>query len=114
MGPELTDILSSLTCIVVMVLVLKVWTPKNILRLEGDKPITVAAKRHTPAKLLMAWLPYMLLVAFVLVWGEADVKLAINRWTNSLLPDFLSAQPQRIQRPAGAGSAQPDRRGSHP
>jgi lactate permease len=23
---------------------------------------------------------------FVLVWGEADVKLALNRWTNSLLP----------------------------
>src|SRR5678815_5052474 len=34
MGPELTDILSSLTCIVVMVVVLKVWTPKTIMRLE--------------------------------------------------------------------------------
>ena len=40
-GPELTDILSSLTCIVVMVLVLKLWTPKNIMRLEGDKPVTL-------------------------------------------------------------------------
>src|SRR5882762_3869524 len=37
-GPELTDIVSSLTCIVVMVAVLKFWKPKNILRLEGDKP----------------------------------------------------------------------------
>ena len=36
MGPELTDILSSLTCIVVMVPVLKLWKPKNIMRLEGD------------------------------------------------------------------------------
>ena len=42
-GPELTDILSSLTCIVVMVLVLKFWKPKTIMRLEGDKP--VAARR---------------------------------------------------------------------
>ena len=40
-GPELTDILSSLTCIVVMVLVLKLWKPKTIMRLEGDKPATV-------------------------------------------------------------------------
>jgi len=32
-------------------------------------------------------------VLFVLVWGEADVKLAINRWTNSLLPDFLPRSP---------------------
>ena len=38
MGPELTDILSSLTCIIVMVAVLKLWKPKNIMRLEGDQP----------------------------------------------------------------------------
>src|SRR5581483_2145661 len=37
-GPELTDIMSSLTCIVVMVLVLKLWTPRRIHRLEGDAP----------------------------------------------------------------------------
>src|SRR6516225_8516397 len=38
MGPELTDILSSLVCIVVMVLVIKAWKPPTILRLEGDQP----------------------------------------------------------------------------
>jgi lactate permease len=35
MGPELTDVLSSLTCIVVMVFVLKVWKPREILRHES-------------------------------------------------------------------------------
>jgi lactate permease len=88
-GPELTDIMSSLTCIAVMVLVLKLWKPKNILRLEGDKPIAVAPKHHSGAEIFAAWLPYILLVAFVLVWGEPHVKLAINRWTDSLLPAFL-------------------------
>ncbi len=29
MGPELTDILSSLTCIIVMVAVLKLWKPRT-------------------------------------------------------------------------------------
>ncbi|MBW8868351.1 MAG: L-lactate permease, partial [Acidobacteria bacterium] len=38
-GPELTDISSSLTCIGVMVLMLKIWKPRTILRLEGDTPI---------------------------------------------------------------------------
>jgi hypothetical protein len=38
-GPELTDIMSSLTCIIVMVAVLKLWRPKTIMRLEGDQPI---------------------------------------------------------------------------
>src|SRR6476620_2340507 len=50
-GPELTDIASSLTCIGVMVLVLKLWKPRNILRLEGDIPITAAPPRHSAAEL---------------------------------------------------------------
>ena len=93
MGPELTDILSSLTCIVVMVLVLKFWKPKNILRLEGDKPIDATPKHHTPGELFSAWLPYLLLVVFVLVWGEPSVKAAINRFTDSLLPAFVPQSP---------------------
>src|ERR671912_2077245 len=86
MGPELTDIMSSLTCIVVMVVVLKVWKPKTIMRLEGDKPVEAAVQRHSPGELFMAWLPYILLVIFVLLWGEADIKARINAWTDSLLP----------------------------
>jgi lactate permease len=37
----------------------------------------------------MAWLPYMLLVVFVLTWGEISVKRAIDTFTNGLLPSFL-------------------------
>jgi len=92
-GPELTDIASSLTCIAVMVLVLKVWKPKTIMRLEGDKPVTIAARKHSGGELFAAWLPYLLLVVFVLVWGEADVKLAMNRWTDGLLPASLAQSP---------------------
>ena len=107
-GPELTDIASSLTCIAVMVLVMKFWTPRNIMHLEGDKPasvpswtpqqgvrveshgnVAVAVRKHSAVEIFSAWLPYLLLVAFVLVWGEADVKAAINRWTNSLLPSGI-------------------------
>ena len=88
-GPELTDIMSSLTCIFVMVVVLKVWKPKTILRLEGDTPITATVKRHSPGEMFMAWVPYLLLVVFVLAWGEPQIKAAIDRWTHSLLPSFL-------------------------
>ncbi len=88
-GPELTDIMSSLTCIVVMVLVLKLWKPKQILRLEGDRPVTGATAHHSASEVVVAWLPYILLVAFVLIWGDSDVKRAINKWTNGLLPAFL-------------------------
>src|SRR5262245_54407465 len=44
MGPELTDIMSSLTCIGVMVLVLKIWKPREVMRLEGDQLATFAVK----------------------------------------------------------------------
>jgi len=95
-GPELTDILSSLACIGAMVLVIKFWKPKNIFRLEGEKPATVAPKRHTPGELFQAWMPYMLLVAFVLVWGVADVKALLDRFTNGLLPSFLPRNPNGL------------------
>ena len=88
-GPELTDIASSLTCIVVMVIVLKVWTPPSIMRLEGDTSTSGTVKRHSMAEVVSGWLPYAFLVMFVLVWGEPGVKVVINRWTDSLLPAWI-------------------------
>ena len=35
----------------------------------------------------MAWLPYLLLVVFVLAWGEPSIKAQIDAWTHSVLPD---------------------------
>jgi lactate permease len=92
MGPELTDILSSLTCIVVMVFVLKFWKPRHVLRLETDRPVTAVGadmKRHTPGEIFLAWSPYLLLVIFVLFFGAPAIKAAIDRWTNGVMPSFL-------------------------
>ncbi len=88
-GPELTDIMSSLTCIVVMVLVMKFWKPKTIMRLDGEGPATLAMKGHTGSEVFMAWAPYLLLVVFVLLWGAPQIKLALDQWTNGLMPSFL-------------------------
>ena len=93
LGPELTDIMSSLTCIGVMVIFLKLWKPKEILRLEGDKPIVAGMKKHVPREVFMAWLPYMLLVVSVLILGEPSVKGRINAWTDTFLPDSVRAEP---------------------
>jgi lactate permease len=89
LGPELTDILSSLSCIVVMVFVLKLWRPKNVMRLEGDQPITAKARTHSVGEVFSAWLPYVLLVAFVLAWGAPSIKASLDRWTHGILsPSF--------------------------
>jgi lactate permease len=88
-GPELTDILSSLTCIVVMIAVLKFWKPANIMRLEGDQPVSVTKSRHTGGQIFLAWAPYLLLVVFVLAWGERSIKPTINALGNSVIPAML-------------------------
>jgi len=101
LGPELTDIMSSLTCIGVMVLVLKLWKPREIMRLDGDQPITAAKHRHTPGQVVMAWLPYMLLVVAVLTLGEPSIKAKVNTWTDQFMPDSVRAEP--VTHPTVAG-----------
>jgi lactate permease len=92
-GPELTDIMSSLTCIVVMIAVLKLWSPKSIMRLEGDTAATATATRHGAGAVAMAWLPYLMLVVFVLTWGETSIKHRINQWANGFVPSSWSTVP---------------------
>ena len=93
-GPELTDIASSLVCIVVMIAVLKLWKPKNIMRLEGDQPVSLEMSRHSAGQIFMAWVPYLLLVAFVLMWGDADIKPKINHFADQFLPGSWPMVPE--------------------
>jgi len=87
-GPDLTDIMSSLTCIMVMVAVLKLWRPARIVRLDGERP-AAALRAHSPGEIFTAWLPYLLLVVFVLAWGEPTIKNGIDVRTHALLPAWF-------------------------
>ena len=64
-----------------VVLVLKLWRPKNIFRLAEDQPAVAVAKHHTGADVALAWLPYILLVIAVLMWGYAPIKSQLERLT---------------------------------
>jgi lactate permease len=88
-GPDLTDILSSLTCIIVMVAVLKLWQPARIMRLEGDQPIVRTPGRYSAGDIFAAWSPYLLLVLFVLVVGAPPIKNAIDARTHAMLPALV-------------------------
>ena len=92
-GPDLTDIMSSLTCIVVMVVVLKLWRPKRIMRLETDQPVTAALRTHSAGEVFTAWLPYLLLVVFVLAVGAPMIKNAIDARTHAILPASIGKSP---------------------
>ena len=90
MGPELTDILSSLTCIVVMVLVLKFWKPKTIMRLEGDiaVSVTLTAPHGRRGVHGLAAVPAAGGVRADL--GRAVIKRAINRFDRQPAAGFLT------------------------
>jgi len=92
-GPDLTDIMSSLTCIVVMVAVLKLWRPRRIMRLEGESAVAPKAVAHSGGEIFVAWLPYLLLVAFVLAWGAPTIKNAFDARTHALLPASVPKSP---------------------
>ena len=68
LGPELAVIFASIAALIAMVLVMKVWQPAQVFRLEDDTEATTKGHSHTAGEVLMAWSPYMLLVVFVLAW----------------------------------------------
>jgi lactate permease len=78
LGPELADILASLASLAAMILVMKLWRPASIFRLEGDTPPHELPHKHTAGELLTAWSPYILLVVFVLAWGFGPVRAVLN------------------------------------
>jgi len=74
-GPQLTDILSSLAAIGALVLLLLVWKPKDEFTLPGNHVTTVERKHHSPREPWLAWAPYGILVVMVLLWGMFKTPL---------------------------------------
>ncbi|RPI11358.1 MAG: L-lactate permease, partial [Acidobacteriales bacterium] len=75
LGPQLTDILSSLAAMGALVLLFTVWKPKDKFVLEGEHSVQTAAKRHPAREIWLAWGPYIILVVMVLLWGLYKVPL---------------------------------------
>ena len=114
-GPELTDILSSLASIGALIVLFKLWQPKDTFELEGEhsaeaapvhkdgkRVVAVAPKNHSTGEVFMAWLPYLLLVVFVLLWAAFKVKLdtqtKIFPWPG--LHNLIQRMPPVVASPA--------------
>ncbi|MCU0226351.1 MAG: L-lactate permease [Bryobacterales bacterium] len=85
MGPELTDIIAALVTIVGLVALLKLWKPKQIqTSLDAEHQVdgpALEGKHHSAKEIFGAWVPYLLLVAFVLTWGIPGVKPYLDPFT---------------------------------
>jgi hypothetical protein len=90
-GPQLTDILSSLSAITGLVVLLRFWHP----RLTADRTSSPAA-RYSAREVALAWMPYMLLVVFVLAWGYKPIQQLLNTTSVSFPWPWLHNEIQRM------------------
>ncbi len=65
-GASLTDILSSLAAMLSLIALLRLWKPRGCAERVRHP--------HSARDLWSAWMPYVLLVVFVLLWGFDGVK----------------------------------------
>lgn len=82
-GPEVAVILASIAAMLAMVIVMKVWKPATVFRLEGDTEATSKAHKHTTGEVLTAWSPYILLVVFVLAWRFPPIQAFLGSFSVS-------------------------------
>jgi lactate permease len=95
-GPQLTDILSSLAAITALVLLFRVWKPRDSFVLEGVEVAAARPASHSGKELLEAWGAYALLVVAVVLWGIVRVKTALDHYTISFSWPGLHNQVQRV------------------
>ena len=94
-GPQLTDIMSSLCALCALLLLLRFWRPAKVWdrELEPVHPTKAERKfsavapgsdqKHRSSQILGAWLPYGLLVILVLLWGYKPFQGVLNHATVS-------------------------------
>ncbi|MBT9332196.1 L-lactate permease [Paracidobacterium acidisoli] len=98
-GPQLTDILASLTAMIALVVLLRVWHPtaEQTAEYAFEKPkATGKIPEHTTLQVMYAWLPYGLLVICVLLWGYKPIQTFLNLGTYSFHWPFLHNVVRRM------------------
>ncbi len=107
-GPQLTDILSSLAAIGSLVLLFKFWQPKDKFQFDEHSSAQVKPPAHSTRELLMAWGPYILLVIFVLLWGYKPLQVKLNAVSYSFpfpgLHNTILRMPPVVAKPSPYGA----------
>jgi len=122
---NLVDIVAGAVSIVATLLFLRFWKPKRIWRFNYDAKETsvpppsdevrddmggawppttfdghLTTRSYSNAQITRAWMPFVILSVFVLLWGLPSIKLAMNRTTT---PAFTVVLPNGKIRPGPPG-----------
>ena len=91
-GPQLTDLVASITAMGALVLLFLVWRPKDV---PATPPVSRPAD-HSAAQVFLAWSPYLLLVFCVLLWGYKPMSPSLNSVTIPIQWPALHNQITRL------------------
>ena len=78
LGPYLPDITASLAAMVGLVLLLRVWQPKENYVFDHEKAATKEEHDYTAGQIFRAWTPYLFLTLMVLLWGIPSIKTVLD------------------------------------
>lgn len=95
-GPQLTDLIASLTAILALVLLFLVWKPRDHDQHAQPAPSSTDAPRYSRGQILLAWSPYLLLVAVVLLWGWKPMQGPLNSVSKAINWPGLHNQIARV------------------
>ncbi len=80
LGPYLPDIISSLVAMVALVLLLRVWHPKENWTFDHESDIALKEQHnYTAGEVFRAWSPYLALTVMVLLWGIPSIKASLDK-----------------------------------
>jgi lactate permease len=85
---NLVDIAGGVLSLVATTIFLRFWKPKRIWRFAdesiNDQPPRAPAAvepSYSGREIVRAWMPFVILTLFVLLWGLPVIKTTMNRWT---------------------------------
>jgi L-lactate transport len=115
-GPQLTDIMGSLCALSALLVLLRFWRPTKVWdrELEPVGPVGQERKfsalapgsndrKDTAGQIFGAWMPYLVLVILVLLWGYKPFQAVLNSVTISagwpLLHNQVMMMPPVVSKP---------------
>jgi lactate permease len=115
-GPWLVDIAASICSIIAVVVLLRFWKPKDgwKMRRNGEAPeVSEIPVKITAGKLAFAWMPWILLASFILIWGLPAVKKSLNNisapeYKVEYLHNVVSRAPPIVPEPTPGNLTKPE------
>jgi lactate permease len=112
-GPRLVDIAAAIVSILSLIVLLKVWKPKNVWRFDHDENENADEIENQTAietaplaarKIAVAWMPWAILSVIVFLWGVPQIKEFLNsigmiKFSVPYLDNLIFRAP-----PVGAGT----------